>query len=50
MNMNNYVSPMAEVLNIQYEGALLSGSQDVGLGFDFEDGGMVDGDEIIIGG
>ena len=48
--MNNYVSPLVEVFDIQCEGALLSGSQDVSFGFDFEDGDMVEGDEIIIGG
>lgn len=45
-----YVSPVAETIDLLVEGPLLSGSQDVGLGFDFEDGGMVEGDEVIIGG
>lgn len=47
---NDYVSPVAEVVDLLSEGVLLSGSKDVGLGFDFEDGEMVEGDEIIIGG
>ena len=47
---NDYVSPVAEVVDLLVEGTLLTGSQDVGLGFDFEDGEMVEGDEIIIGG
>ena len=47
---DGYVSPVAETIDLLVEGPLLSGSQDVGLGFDFEDGGMVEGDEVIIGG
>lgn len=47
---DEYVSPVAETLDLLVEGTLLTGSQDVGLGFDFEDGDMVEGDEIIIGG
>ena len=49
-NNDEYVSPVAETLDLFVEGTLLTGSQDVGLGFDFEDGDMVEGDEIIIGG
>ena len=50
MCVNSYVSPMVEVVKIHHEGTVLSGSLDVGLGFDFEDGEMTEGDEIIIGG
>ena len=48
MYVNNYVTPFAEVIELHYEGTVLTGSQDVGLGFDFEDDEMVEGDEIII--
>ena len=44
-----YVSPKAEAIDLLVEGTLLTGSQGVDLGFDFEDEDMVEGDEVIIG-
>ena len=48
--MNNYDSPVSEVIEIFCEGAVLTGSQDIDLGFTFEDDELLEGDEIIIGG
>lgn len=49
-NNDEYVSPVAETVDLFAEGALLAGSKSVGFCSDFEDGDMVEGDEIIIEG